>query len=371
MFSRQKQYANIKLISECQHLIAEDLSAPLNMLFDEAEDVLFDLAEKSDNRMKNFYFNAMHEIRLKRGSIKTDFNNSFSELISSHVNGTQQSRFARFFSKRKKRPSEESLAFGSAVGKLNQNCREALLSLDKSMSGILGSVKIDNLFNPESVCIAFQKACDDIESGLEVRLMLLKLFEKHGNSGLKQAYANLKTKLVEKNARSAENYKKEITDNTRLLIANTRTKREINRRVDNAVIPEFMKQFLYTHWYKLLLRIYFKKGINSRAWQQSILVVDDLISLFDSNTLRFSRTRNEEIEYLVNRLKNGMNIILASPEFQEQFIGQLVAYNRLLYKKTDRKSPVPKASINSDSLATGNNTLPFMKELLVDNKWPK
>ena len=376
MFTARKQHSEAELIYECQHLIAEDLTGPLNMLLDEAEDVLFDLAEKSDNQLKNFYFNAMQEIRLKREDIHSDFKKNFSKLISSQVNNSQQNRITRFFSNRRKPtsglPMEESLAFDSAVSKLNQGCGQALLSLDKNMSGILGSVELEKLFNPESVCIAFQRACGDIESGLEVRLMLFRLFEKYGNSGLKQAYANLERKLTKKNVRTAKDQDEEdITDNSRLLVANIRIKQEINKHVASAIIPEFMRQFLRGHWYKLLLKIYLKQGMHSRAWKQAILVVDDLARLFNSKSQNYASNRDEEIEYLLQRFQNGMNIISVPLAMQNQFIEQVIAYNRFLYKKSGKKFPNPKTAIKPIPSAAGKGMLPFMNELLVDNKWPK
>ncbi|NIN33706.1 MAG: DUF1631 domain-containing protein [Gammaproteobacteria bacterium] len=376
MFSEHKYTPNQELLIECQRLITEDLSGPLNMLFDEAEDILFDLAEKGDTNAKNFYFNAMNEIRQKRQAIQADFSNGFIEQINEQLTSSRQGKFARFFSKSRSKPRaisiEESLALNSAVGKLNQSCGQALLSLDQKMSRILGNMatsrQLDNPFRPEAVCIAFQRACDEIESGLEVKLMILKLFEKYGPPGLKHAYTKLKNLLSEKEDITIDKQDRKSFDKTLMLAANSKIKLEIKRHLSVTSLPQFIQSFLYVYWFKLMLKIYLKTGTRSNSWKQSMLVIDDLIRLFDQKRLNHGEKRDKEIIYLIERLKNGMQIISVPARTREKFITELLEYNIFLAKKSGKRSQVPSSIKNTPVNSVRDSNLPFMDELFVDNK---
>lgn len=99
-----------------------------------------------------------------------------------------------------------------------------------------------------------------------------------------------------------------------------------------------------------------------------MLVIDDLIRLFDQKRLNHGEKRDKEIIYLIERLKNGMQIISVPARTREKFITELLEYNIFLAKKAGKRSQVPSSIKNTPVNSGRDGNLPFMEELFVDNK---
>ena len=389
---------SLELLNECRDLMTDRLSHELSVMLNTADDILFDMVQKSGPSEHHYYFNAMREVRLKRTSIETDFKESFSNLFNDSIstNVISDEVVADKIAE-KEIDIEESIALNSTVGKIRHDCHEALFALDQRMSELLGSEKVEKRINPirpETVCSAFQEACQNIESGIEIKLILFKLFEKYVASGLRTAYTDVDSLLSEKkisiqakpvtstylksdavegsqnNARHDAGISK---DKNYFIIANRIIRSEITKHLGNITLPDFIRDFLFNQWSKLILKIYIKEGVDSKAWVHAIEVVDDLVKCIGKETSVNDKLIMEPVmPNLIQRLKFGMNVIPVTPVMREEFIAELTTYHRELIKTAKAAAPSARLPSTEDvtipSFKLSKVKTPFTDELLSDNK---
>ncbi|MGC1952488.1 MAG: DUF1631 family protein [Gammaproteobacteria bacterium] len=76
---------------------------------------------------------------------------------------------------------EESLAITNMVTKLEAAAKEELFALDQRVGFLIGDTALErheNPFGPRVICDAARQACRQVQSGIEVKLIILKLFDK-------------------------------------------------------------------------------------------------------------------------------------------------------------------------------------------------
>lgn len=401
MNSGSANAASITLLGECREMMTDRLSEALFVMMNRADDVLFDLVQKSGPSEHHFYFDAMRELRLKRTSIETGFKENFVNLFNREINIAPEAADGPVPEEDEREIDiEETIALTSTVGKIKHDCHNALISLDQRMTSLLGEISVNKRHNPirpETICHAFHIACQPIESGIEIRLILFKLFEKYVVADLQNIYTDIDSLLTEKkfSTQSQQNpagpYNQEksvenqqtaprensgiIKDKNYFIIANRLIKSEISKHTGGAVVPDFVKDFLYSHWSKLLLKIYIKEGIESRAWFHAIEVIDDLVNIVGNKT-----SPKEKIilapafNNLMQRLKYGMNVIPVAPLAREEFVMELRQYQRevvnIAIAEVDRESinKVESEDITTPSFRKSGGKIPFMDELFADNK---
>ena len=404
MNSSSANAASITLLGECRGIMTDRLSGALFVMLNRADDVLFDLVQKSGPSEHHFYFDAMRELRLKRTSIETGFKESFVNLFNKEINISPEAAEGDVQEDDDREIDiEETIALTSTVGKIKHDCHNALISLDQRMTSLLSEISVNKRHNPirpETVCHAFHMACQPIESGIEIKLILFKLFEKYVVAELQNIYTDIDSLLTEKkfSTQSQQNsagiYSQDkstetqqtaprensgiIKDKNYFVIANRLIRSEISKHTSDVVIPDFVKDFLYSHWSKLLLKIYIKEGVESKAWFHAIEVIDDIVNTIGSKT-----SPKEKIilapafNNLMQRLKYGMNVIPVAPLAREEFIIELRQYHRELIgnamAEVDKEAinKVESEDITTPSFRKSGGKIPFMDELFADNKGDK
>jgi hypothetical protein len=367
-----------ELLDECRDLMNTRLSQSVSTMMDKVDDMLFDLTHQtSDVNVRARYFYAMREMRLKRHDIESDFEAKFNKLFDNGVRGDLDAEAIQL----KATEIEETVALENSITKANNDCREALLYLDNRMGNLLNDPDLEKLVNPlrpEAVCNAFQEACENVESDIEIKLILFKLFDKYVTSELQDIYIdinNLLSNKTEEGATEAEtNHKKQnVKDRTFYLTANQLIKDEIDGRVGVDGLPEFARVFLYHHWSKLLLKIYIRDGAGGSAWIHAVDVIDDMVNCIGSHT---STKEKQSLAGLIlnlkQRLRYGMNVIPVTPMVREEFINELSQYYKILLKTSVVEDKLGDEQETEDvtvpAYATSKEDVPFMSELLVDNK---
>lgn len=388
---------SLELLNECRDLLTDRLSHALSVMLNTADDILFDLVQKCGPSEHHYYFNAMREVRLKRTSIEADFKESFTDLFNNSIRMNENN--AESVTEKNAGMEvdlEETIALNSTVGKIRHDCHDALFAMDQRMGELLNSVNVEKRLNPlrpETVCTAFQEACRNIESGIEIKLVLFKLFEKYVTSNLNTAYLDIDSILGEKKSSTqnrpvtngymqtdtAENLQKLnqnssgiIRDKNYFIAANRIIRNEVMQHLGKITMPEFVRDFLFNQWSKLLLKIYIKEGVDSKAWIHAVDVIDDLVKCMGAETsMRDKLDMGSNMPNLIQRLKYGMNVVPVTPVVREEFITELKRYYQELIDNTKAAMLAKKLTSSDDvtdpSFRNGGNT-PFMDELLVDNK---
>ncbi|MFC5698858.1 DUF1631 domain-containing protein [Pseudomonas sp. GCM10022186] len=185
--------------------MAVQLKQALQMLFDNADDTLFEMADRAtSNAEQNAFFEAMRDLRLKRKSIERTFLQkvfeSFSSLQQYEVGKAPQLGAVSFdsLSLVQNDELEETVALDAMVAKVMSRDGIALGHLTARLN-MLVSKKIEDRTNPlgpRQLCESFLDACRSLGVEIKVKLIILKLFEKYVLTELDQIYAEANQSLV-------------------------------------------------------------------------------------------------------------------------------------------------------------------------------
>jgi hypothetical protein len=177
-------------------------------MMEQIDDALFARAEKAENNMvQTQYFDAMRELRIIRKDIESDFINGFCDRFNQGVprNGGDSSSLSLNFDDDSsiglvdKNDMEEELAISNMINKTRGTCTRPLYSLDKRIGFLIRDPDLErwqNPLGPEAVCESFKDAVQRIETGLEIRLVIFKLFDQHVVCHMNELYKELNQQLV-------------------------------------------------------------------------------------------------------------------------------------------------------------------------------
>lgn len=195
-----------ELLTECQRLASERLPASLKTVLDKVDDALFELANKADSSQRqNLYFDAMRELRLKRDSFEASFIASFNEEFENSIDLEKAVHGSTAFSPElelslvESDEVEETLALTNFVESVRTKCKQQLFHLDRRVGYLLSQPDLsdkDNPLGPQVIGSAFRSACQQLESDIEVKLTLFKMFDKFAGAGIHQMYTDLNEHLI-------------------------------------------------------------------------------------------------------------------------------------------------------------------------------
>ena len=185
---------------------ATQLKQALQALFDNADDTLFDMADRAtSNAEQNSFFEAMRDLRLKRKGIERGFLQRVFESFASlnqYVVGKAPTLDAVSFdslSLVQNDELEETVALDSMIAKVLSRDHVALTHLTTRLNAVV-SKKLDDKSNPlgpVSLSELFLESCSGLGVEIKVKLIILKLFEKYVLSGLDQLYTDANAVLIE------------------------------------------------------------------------------------------------------------------------------------------------------------------------------
>ncbi|MDH4611165.1 DUF1631 domain-containing protein [Pseudomonas sp. BN102] len=185
--------------------MAVQLKQTLQVLFDNADDTLFEMADRAtSNAEQNAFFEAMRDLRLKRKSIERTFLQyvveSFSSLNQYEIGKAPQLDAVSFdsLSLVQNDELEETVALDAMVAKVMSRDAVPLSHLTIRLNTLI-SKKIEDKTNPlgpRMLCEAFLDACRSLGVEIKVKLIILKLFEKYVLTELDQFYAEANQSLI-------------------------------------------------------------------------------------------------------------------------------------------------------------------------------
>lgn len=184
---------------------AQQLKDALQILFDNADDTLFEMADRArNNSEQNIFFEAMRDLRLKRKSIERTFIDKFYEaflVLGQYrvaepvlpgpvafdklelVNNDDLERTVAVDAMVTKVMSRDSLALGQLTARLNELVPQAIT--DQS-----------NPLGPTLLCDFFMRSARSFGVEIRVKLIILKLFEKYVLSDADHLYAEANQLLI-------------------------------------------------------------------------------------------------------------------------------------------------------------------------------
>ena len=194
------------LLTECHKLVKEALPPVLKAFVDRVDDNFFELANKADSSQRQqLYFDAMRELRLKRPQLEREFFASIDTTLERAVN-TPNRKLAAVALQADMELSllgvddvEEDLAVTNLVESIEVRARQELFALDQRIGHLLsdpGLGSSGNPFGPQALGRALRAMADGLTCGVEVKITLLKLFDRHATTGIVDLYRALNELLV-------------------------------------------------------------------------------------------------------------------------------------------------------------------------------
>lgn len=183
----------------------QQLRHALQQLFDNADDTLFEMADRASNDVEqNIFFQAMRDLRLKRKNIERHF---FEQFFEAFVCLTQYDTTYTLLP----RPApgdacvslpddelERNVAVEAMVNKVLSRDGFALDQLTARLSTLLGRALIEqhNPMGPTMLCEFFLQAGRNLGVEIKVKLIILKLFDRYVLKGTDQLYAQANQLLM-------------------------------------------------------------------------------------------------------------------------------------------------------------------------------
>ncbi|UUY08515.1 DUF1631 domain-containing protein [Pseudomonas sp. J452] len=186
---------------------AQQLKLALQALFDNADDTLFEMADRAaSNAEQNGFFEAMRDLRLKRKSIERGFLQKIFESFAT-LNQYELGKAApqlgtvsfESLSLVQDDVLEESVALDAMVARVISRDGVALTHLTTRLNTLISQKLEDksNPLGPRALCEQFMALCAGLGVEIRVKLIVLKLFEKYVLADLDQLYAAANQQLVE------------------------------------------------------------------------------------------------------------------------------------------------------------------------------
>jgi uncharacterized protein DUF1631 len=167
----------------------QSLKAVMSEFFDQADDALFELADKAGtNQDQTAYFDAMRELRLRRKSMTV----SVLQYVSSAFNeigqfapkggsGSLDEVDQDSLSLVDHSQLEQQVAIDNLINKLRSQNAEAIRLLNVRVAHLVPSIKLHDSqmpLSPEVICGGLADACSDLDIDIRAKLVVLKLFDR-------------------------------------------------------------------------------------------------------------------------------------------------------------------------------------------------
>ncbi|MCP1516325.1 hypothetical protein J2Y74_000635 [Pseudomonas migulae] len=182
---------------------AQQLRHALQELFDNADDTLFEMADRARNDVEqNIFFEAMRDLRLKRKNIERAFLEQFFEAFVGLAGSIQtvlpQALTLDIQAQQSGDELERRVAVEAMVNKVLSRDGFALDQLTARLSTLLGKklVTTHNPLGPAMLCEYFMQAGRNLGVEIKVKLIILKLFERYVLSDADQLYTEANQILI-------------------------------------------------------------------------------------------------------------------------------------------------------------------------------
>lgn len=182
-----------------------ELRHGLQELFDNADDMLFEMADRARNDVdQNIFFQAMRDLRLKRKSIERVFLEQVFEAFvgltrySTAPMATPPAVAIETETQLSGDELERSLAVEAMVNKALNRDGFALDQLTARLSTLIGKklTTPNNPLGPAMLCEFFMQAARNLGVEIKVKLIILKLFERYVLSEADQLYTDANQLLI-------------------------------------------------------------------------------------------------------------------------------------------------------------------------------
>ncbi|HET9403939.1 MAG TPA: DUF1631 family protein, partial [Burkholderiales bacterium] len=196
------------ILAQSRELVCERLSDALTAMLDKVEERLTTLVSETQNReTQELYTETRDKTLAQRDAFEQQFRTRFLKEFQQRSNRVKKigQSFSEFdlssleLDLVGEDDLEETLKFNNVAAKLRRFCDDELNALDQRVGVLLGDADLqseDNPFSPQAICDAYKHACRQVDTGVKVRMVLLKLFDDHVVDDIRSIYKDVNTLLV-------------------------------------------------------------------------------------------------------------------------------------------------------------------------------
>ena len=197
------------ILAQCRELFCERLATALAGMLDKADDALIALeSETRDTQAQALYREVRDKALPQRDKIEAQFRAQYLREFQQRTNRAK--KIGVDFSDADLPEIElalvgeddlnETLRFNAMTARLRQYCEEELAALDQRVGVLFGDAGLqsdDNPFTPQAISDAYKQTCSQVDTNVEVRLVLLKLFDEFVLDGIRGTYRAVNGLLVQ------------------------------------------------------------------------------------------------------------------------------------------------------------------------------
>lgn len=192
-------------LSAVREHLQQYLHTTLNTLFDNADDNLFQMADRApSNADQSLFFEAMRTVRLQRGSILKSVSAGLQQATE-QLNSDAPTKTAAHIpfeldSLTLVQPDEleQSVALDGMVSRVNNRNQQSLMHLAIRSNSLVKSLvdERNNPLAPAALAEYFAEALKPLALEIKVRLIVLKLFERYVFNAIDAEYEELNKLLI-------------------------------------------------------------------------------------------------------------------------------------------------------------------------------
>lgn len=195
------------LLKQVRGTSLKRINGLVGTLFENVDDALFDMAERAgSNALQTEYFDGMREVRKKRQLVERLFmehaTGAFSDFAEGRLKAVQLENpqaNTGGLSLVDNLELEESLAVTGMVTKAEGRLQPTLQQLNQRLAVLVGGNKVEDATNPigpAALGDAFRVAMRELETNVQVKLIVYKLFDRYVMAGLDPIYEEVNLELV-------------------------------------------------------------------------------------------------------------------------------------------------------------------------------
>ena len=198
-----------RLLGRFKDITQQHMRKIMQAMFDTADDALFKMAENTgEGSDKNLYFDSMRIVRLQRTTIEKNFfevlSNNFNKYLDEKRYAAKKPVAAKIDYAAMELVSEDDLEITLATERLVQKIQSLytpdLSAINKRLAFLFDQEEVDATsipFGADAIVRAYSQATENVNLILEVRIILMKLFDLSCIHGLAAIYAEINKEFVE------------------------------------------------------------------------------------------------------------------------------------------------------------------------------
>ena len=205
--------ATMQVVETLRTQVVETLSERLNVMFDGADDLLFEFAERATNNQdRRLFFDTMRAVRLGRKNMATQFSDIYTASFGlPSVQGVAPVKPQADEHQELSLQKDDALDLDIAVQNMATKAEGLYKSTLWEINGRLKSLIEEQhapmsaeAMAPATICHAFRKAAETLNIGHDVELVVFKLFDRLVISELADLYTKILNFLKLNGVRAAQ-----------------------------------------------------------------------------------------------------------------------------------------------------------------------